>query len=120
MASSSLVDFTDVNGEHWATPYISTVAENGWVLGYTDGTFRPENRVSRAEFIIVMNLILGRHVNPDTIRENLGTEIVFSDISTMHWAFYDIMEASITHSFVMNQYGRKEWLSLYLPTALAH
>ena len=119
-AGNGFVEFSDVNGEHWATPYISTVSENGWVLGYTDGTFRPENRVSRAEFIIVMNLILDRHVNPYTIRENLGSEIVFSDISTMHWAFYDIMEASITHSFVMNQYGRKEWLSLYLPTALAH
>ena len=120
--SDAHFNFSDVNGEHWATPYISAVAENGWVLGYTDGTFRPENQVSRAEFIVIMNRILDRNTSPDTIRENLGgnTTTVFSDISTMHWAFYDIMEASITHSYVINQYGREEWLRLYLPTVLAH
>lgn len=126
--SNAQVDFLDVDSGHWATPYISTVAENGWVLGYTDGTFRPENQVSRAEFIVIMNRILGRDTSPDTIHENLSGNHnpntnhspVFSDISTMHWAFYDIMEASITHSYVINQYGREEWLSLYLPTVLVY
>jgi len=35
--------FDDIEDGHWATPYIITTADIGWVLGYDDGTFRPDD-----------------------------------------------------------------------------
>lgn len=41
--------FTDVT-DHWAASYITTLAANGITVGYEDGTFAPDNEISRAEF----------------------------------------------------------------------
>lgn len=45
--------FSDV-GSHWAKDYISCLTENGAIKGYTDGTFKPENKISRAEFTAIL------------------------------------------------------------------
>ena len=42
--------FTDAAG-HWASAEIEAGAQAGWISGYEDGSFRPENQVTRAEFI---------------------------------------------------------------------
>jgi hypothetical protein len=45
--------FSDI-GTHWAAPHIARGARQGILLGYPDGTFRPEVRINRAEFIKVL------------------------------------------------------------------
>lgn len=49
-------DFTDLSKEHWAYEYISSMANSGVVNGYPDGTFKPENYVTRAEFCAMTTL----------------------------------------------------------------
>ncbi|MHB8841526.1 MAG: S-layer homology domain-containing protein [Candidatus Aquicultor sp.] len=49
--------FTDCSG-HWADTYISTLRETGILSGYTDGTFRPQNRATRAEACKIISLML--------------------------------------------------------------
>lgn len=44
------VKFTDTAG-HWASEYIAEGVEKNWINGYPDGTFRPQNTITRAEFV---------------------------------------------------------------------
>lgn len=44
------VKFSDIAG-HWASEYIAEGTEKNWVNGYPDGTFRPQNTITRAEFV---------------------------------------------------------------------
>lgn len=52
------VAFTDING-HWAQKNIENLAEKGVVNGYTDGSFRPDRMMSRAEFTAILVQALG-------------------------------------------------------------
>jgi hypothetical protein len=108
-------DFPDVPQEHWASAYISSAFIRGWVTGYPDGTFRPNNSISRAEVIVLMNRVLGRVPNPATIDSALNGRMIFNDISAAHWAFYHVMEASIDHSFQLDEHGNEQWTEFVLP-----
>lgn len=52
--------FPDVPATHWAAQAIGAAAAQGWIGGYPDGTFRPENGLTRAEACAVLNRMLGR------------------------------------------------------------
>lgn len=41
--------FSDVKSDHWANSYIKIAVEQGWITGYTDGSYRPENSITAAE-----------------------------------------------------------------------
>ena len=45
---------SDISG-HWAESRISAWIEKGWASGYSDGTFKPNNSVTRAEFMTLAN-----------------------------------------------------------------
>lgn len=49
---------TDISG-HWAEKVITQWQEKGLISGYEDGTFKPDNSVTRAEFVIMLNKALG-------------------------------------------------------------
>lgn len=54
--SESSSPFSDVNTNEYYAPYVSWAAENGIVSGYEDGTFRPDNNITREEMAeIFMN-----------------------------------------------------------------
>ena len=46
---ASAAKLTDING-HWAKKYIEYGVDKGYINGYTDGTFKPDGTVTRAEF----------------------------------------------------------------------
>ncbi len=43
--TASLSPFKDVKSTHWAASYIQTAVSAGWLTGYSDGTYRPDNNV---------------------------------------------------------------------------
>ncbi len=45
------VSFGDITSEHWAYGYVDELTTSGVINGYPDGTFRPEETISKAEFI---------------------------------------------------------------------
>lgn len=51
--------FPDVRSSHWATRYIGLAISNGWINGYLDGTFRPDNNVKLEEAVNIVLKILG-------------------------------------------------------------
>ena len=67
--------FKDIRG-HWAEQYIVRAVAQGIIIGYTEGRFLPDEKVSRAEFISMINRALG---NTSTGKIN------FSDVSSGAW-----------------------------------
>ncbi len=82
-------NFIDVTSEHWADNIISAVYGEGWVNGYEDETFKPENKITRAETVSVINRVINRDASNVSMNEN-----PYSDINEEHWAFEDIMAAT--------------------------
>lgn len=89
--------FDDVPNGHWAYSYINAAANAGWVEGYPDGSFRPDEPISRAEVVRLVNGMINRNVTLDKLKE-LGIECPYNDLVENHWGYCDLIEASIPHS----------------------
>ncbi|MDD5944689.1 MAG: S-layer homology domain-containing protein [Clostridia bacterium] len=51
--------YKDVKKDHWAVEYIRVAVENGWMTGYSDGTFRPSNNIKYEEAATAVLKLLG-------------------------------------------------------------
>jgi hypothetical protein len=71
--------FSDAQ-EHWASSYIETAYEKGILTGYPDGTFKPDQRITRAEIAAIIYRYL--KLSPPE-----QTNINFLDLTPSHWAF---------------------------------
>jgi uncharacterized repeat protein (TIGR01451 family) len=89
--------FSDVEHGHWSTPYIHAAAEAGWILGYPDGTFRPDQPIIRAEVVTLINRVLDRTLAPADVPWGVNP---YNDLVSSHWAYGDLIEASILHDVV--------------------
>ncbi len=81
--------FSDTAG-HWAEASISKAQAAGYMNGYKDGAFRPEQPLTRAEAVAILNRVLER--NPLTAGEGK-----WSDVPTGYWAFEAIQAATVDH-----------------------
>lgn len=75
--------FSDVSG-HWAEQHIKSAINKGIVNGYTDGTFKPDKPVTRAEFASMVNKALGN---------SESASISFNDVPSSEWYYSDISKA---------------------------
>ena len=78
--------FKDTNG-HWAEKDIDKLASSGLMIGFGDGSFRPDAELTRAQIVAVLLRLLGR----DT---TVGGNTAFTDVPATHWAYGYIQEAS--------------------------
>ena len=88
--------FTDVPSGSWSESFVATAADRGWVQGDGDGTFRPNDSITRAEAVVIMNRVLGRKADKETIAAGEGI-LRYLDVAENDWYYWDIMEASISH-----------------------
>ena len=58
-SGSNVSPFIDVRASHWAVGYVTTAVTNGYIKGYLDGTFKPDNQVTLEEAVTVMLRIMG-------------------------------------------------------------
>ncbi|MVO74803.1 DUF5011 domain-containing protein [Paeniclostridium sordellii] len=77
-------NLNDIYG-HWAKKEINQFISSGYVNGYEDGTFRPDNSITRAEFVKLVNKYFGFN-NKENIK--------FSDINANDWYYNDVCIAS--------------------------
>ena len=91
--------FSDVPSSHWAAKYINFAATRGWVNGYADGTFKPNNSITRAEVAAVTCRLLERNADQSYIRSHLSELRAFTDVSESHWAYWYTMEAANGHDY---------------------
>lgn len=80
---SFAADLSDVTG-HWAEDYIEYGISAGYISGYTDGTFRPNKTVTRAEFSKMVNSALGI---------DHSVNITFTDVSASNWYYTEVRKA---------------------------
>ena len=85
-SSMKLKGFSDVKSTHKYIKAINFAVANGIVSGYEDGTFKPENNITRAEVVTMVNRFLGR------IPTGVAGATTFSDTAT-HWANGQILAA---------------------------
>lgn len=97
LADVTGLDFTDVTADHWAYKNINSAVEKGWVKGYEDGTFRPDENIKRTETVTVVNRMLGRNAEEEFKDADLSGLIMFPDNLSTHWAYYEVIESSNTH-----------------------
>ena len=104
--------FTDVPDTYWAARYINFAATRGWVTGYSDGTFKPENTITRAEVAAVTCRLLERSADQSYIRSHLKELRTFSDMTESHWAYWYAMEAANGHDYTKSG-GSENWSRTY-------
>ncbi len=98
--------FTDVASSHWAYKFINSATAMDWINGYADGSFKPDNNITRAEVVAIVNRVTDREADTEYVNKNLSTVNKFTDMTDKgYWAFYEIMEASNTHNSVNSVIG---------------
>lgn len=102
--------FPDIEG-HWAQEQISYVKNEGYING-TNGLFRPDDYITRAEAIAIINRVFGRL--PESI-SSLSKEMkTFKDNQNINaWYYLDIQEATNSHDYTLSVDGLKEnWIKI--------
>ena len=104
------VIFQDIEG-HWAELAIELSANNNWVMGYEDGTFRPDRNISRAEAMAIMNRILCRQ--PETL-EDLHPDMIHwpDNDDTGMWYYVTVQEATNGHEYEWKDEKHETWTEL--------
>lgn len=103
--------FNDIAG-HWAKDEIAVAANNGWVNGYEDGSFRPQNKITRAETISLVNRVLNR--KPETAEDLLENMTKWTDnADTNAWYYLAVQEATNSHYYEYKENSQYEkWTEL--------
>jgi len=105
--------FNDIYG-HWGQKEISQAANNGWVLGYEDGTFKPDQLITRAEAMTLVNRVLQRI--PESTADLIDGMIEWPDnADTGAWYYLAVQEATNSHDYIRKDNGYESWIAL-LPT----
>ncbi|WBF56872.1 S-layer homology domain-containing protein [Lysinibacillus sp. JK80] len=80
--------YRDVAVTHWAAKEINRISAIGIMVGSGNGEFRPEEKLTRAQAVKVLNRIFNRPIPTE------DTEQIFKDIPKEHWAYFEIQAAA--------------------------
>lgn len=103
--------FTDVNAGDWFYDQVVGSIRYGWINGYEDGTFRPNNTITRAEVTTIVNRMLGRAADKDYVDSHKDQLRQFPDVAQTNWAYYNIVEATNAHDYEKSG-GTEDWTGL--------
>ncbi|MBD2336271.1 S-layer homology domain-containing protein [Calothrix sp. FACHB-156] len=103
--NSVQVKFNDVSENHWAKDFIAELAALQIIQGFPDGSFRPDEQLTRAQFAAMLSQAFEK--------VKVRNPISFRDVSTRHWAYNAIREAYSTGflSVSSNQFKPTQSLS---------
>lgn len=107
--AAASTSYSDVRQDAWYATSIGKVTQLGWMIGRDGEQFHPEANLTRAETAAALNRVLGRSADRSYISQNRVNP--YLDVSTSHWAFYDIVEASVNHLFETAASGAETWSS---------
>ena len=106
--------FTDLSG-HWSKTYVELAAGNGWIAGYPDGSFRPDQKITRAETVTMINRVLERVPAKELRLLSRSIMLTFPDNKPGDWYYIAIQEASNSHEYQRSVYettGDEMWTKL--------
>ncbi|MCU0756502.1 MAG: S-layer homology domain-containing protein [Xanthomonadales bacterium] len=90
VTASAQTEFTDLPRNHWARPFVDGLVRQSILSGYSDGTFRPNTSVTRAEFAAMLSA--GLNLNALSTLADRNGNPPFTDING-HWARESIILA---------------------------
>ncbi len=104
--------FTDLQKTHWAYNEILALTSSGLIEGYPDKTYKPEDNITRAEVMTVINKLLGRKPLESYVK-SLGFN-PYNDLYQDKWYFVTVLEATITHNYWLDdktgyEYKWEDW-----------
>lgn len=102
-------DFTDIAG-HWAQAEIARAVSLGWIRGYEDGTFRPDQLITRAEAMTIINRVLCRI--PAEEGDPLAGMNTWPDNQPGAWHYLAVQEATNSHDFKRKGEIHEHWTGL--------
>ena len=102
--------FSDVDEDDWFYDVVVDSIKYGWIEGYPDGTFRPQNLITREEVTTIVNRMLGRLPDEKFIDAHEDDLDLFPDV-TKNWAYYDVVEATNDHEYTKTSSG-EDWTKL--------
>ncbi len=96
---------------HWGEEEISIAYNNGWIMGYEDNTFKPDQLITRAEAMTVVNRVLQRivkdasslHADMATWTDNMDPQV---------WYYLAVQEATNSHNYYRNANNREVWTEI--------
>lgn len=104
--------FSDVHSGDWFYEAVVGSIQYGWIEGYEDGTFRPENRITRVEVTSIVNKMLGRFADREFVAGHADELNSFSDVTSTHWGYYHIVEATNSHTYTKPSTNVETWTEL--------
>ena len=104
--TTGFASYTDVDNGHWAARSIAICASNGWVQGYEDGTFRPDQPITRAEAMTIINRMLGRGVSKGYVCKGA---VRYTDNDPGSWNYFEVLEATNDHEY-RNARPFEQWI----------
>lgn len=105
--------FSDISG-HWAAVHINRAAEKGWIVGYPDGTFKPDQYITRAEAMTLINRVLNRlPESPAALDQDMKHWPDNADTSA--WYYLAVQEATNSHEYEKVDNGTYERWTDVLP-----
>ena len=99
--------FTDIATNDWYYTAVTSAVSYGWINGYSDGSFRPQATITRAEVVTIVNRMLNRTADRNFVDSNATAQ--FDDVPNTYWAYYNIMEATIAHDHSIDNDGVESW-----------
>lgn len=108
--TSKGMPFADV-GSAWCHDAVATAYANGWVGGYADGTFHPNQTITRAEAVTILNRVLGRSCDLTFVQANAQAASHFTDVTPGAWHCVAVTEVSVGHTFT-ELTGIERWTAL--------
>lgn len=109
--NNAKASFPDIAGHKYEAA-INQSFGNDRIAGYPDGSFKPDNAITRAETARILNSLFERKVNENGLAKVMSYLKVYKDLDKNHWAYYEIIEASHTHQYERMENGFENWISI--------
>ncbi len=108
--------FVDVSADHWAAGSIALAEHLGWITGDPDGRFRPDEAITRAEAMTLINRVLERATEREQMLPDM---LAWADNNVYAWYYEAVQEATNSHAYVRldkqvpgQQFCYEEWHSI--------
>lgn len=109
--NNAKANFPDIAGHKYEAA-INQSFGNKRIAGYPDGSFKPDNAITRAETARILNSLFDRKVDSNGLAKVMDDLRLYKDLDKNHWAYYEIMEASHTHQYERAGSGPENWTSI--------
>lgn len=98
-------DFSDTEG-HWAAEAIRKAVEAGWITGKSGNTFAPDETITRAEVMAIVNRMLDRTPDKDHMLPEMKK---WTDNPESEWYYEDVQEATNEHDYERDEMSVEIW-----------